>query len=127
MLNLIDRSLFDSLLDAGFLLQLVPVLIGISGEYDEVYYENGFAVHLTNDMEIIVLDEERAKKDVQFDYMMTFDVDKKKLHHVDTCECTGNVAAAEENEYFGCAMIVRAPAVREAIEKKKEQHLEEPV
>lgn len=127
LLNPIDRSLFDGLLEAGFMLQLVPVLIDI---YCDVHHGNSFTVHQANfvpkayirnidtsKMETIVLDEKEAKKG-SFHYKMTFDGEKKQLSHVAGSEYTGNESAAKEHEYFACAMIVRAPEMREAIEKK---------
>jgi len=133
ILKPIDRSLFDTLLEAGFLLQLIPVVIDIRHccdyKYEEFKYTvDSFRVHqanfvskayfksaITDEMEIVLLDEEKAKNG-HFQYMLTLDGDKKLLDHKPGCKCSE--LSDEEHECFACAMIVRAPRIREEIEKK---------
>lgn len=132
LLNPIDRSVFDGLLDAGFLLQLVPVLIDIQRDYGRDYEHDDISVQQANfvskafiknattgEMETIMLDEEQAGKDSNFQYMLSFTEESKQLVDIEAVEYTGNESAAEEQQYFLCAMIVRAPELRAKIEKGK--------
>lgn len=132
MLNPIDRSLFDALLEAGYLLQLVPVKLTLPCNWSDGFYDlyvnqanfipKAFIKHAgSGEMETVIIDENLLVADHsnRITYVTAMKEDKRLLSEFEAAELTGNESAEGRNEYFACAIVVRAAEMRAALEKNK--------
>lgn len=145
LLNAVDRSLFDSLLNAGYLLQLVPVIIVVRssgvGDGCGVYklqdgkkskYDGGIWVRQANDVIQAYLKEEdngglpNSMKCIKISiteaaksnvtYIETLYEDKEVLKSKEASDYTGNEGSPPDMHYFSCAIIVRPAEMRANLE-----------
>jgi hypothetical protein len=109
----IDKELFQSLLETGFPLALVPIELVVATA-EEGSYSGGRKKMLIHDFPFQVYEKHspvpktmtQVPKGFEFTYVVSGLEATKLLEHRSYVECTGNEAAPGKNRYLCGAMIV---------------------